>query len=538
MKFGVIGSGHAAVMAGYALVKSGHHPVFIDMGERLSPERADMVAELAAQDPSEWPVKEMTPLTENKSLSSSGAMRKLVYGSDFLYAENRAAIPTSGKGTKAAQTFAKGGFSIGWGGAMMPANDCDLEGWPVDRQTLKPYYEKVLGAVPMAGAHDHLEQDFPLYAETLQTLELDDQSAAFWRDFDRYLSRRDNSGDDRIVGGYARVAARADQCRYCGLCLSGCPYGVVYTADQLLDAMVKNGEATYISGTIVRRLKEENGRVEVLTVAANGQPGKTYVFDRVLLGAGAIGSTRIMLESLERYDQELSLLDSEKFALPIVRLWGKPIKWPNSNTLPALFLETRMQSVAPNWLHMQISSTNDLLLQKLFARKGHARNLLGKLLTPIISRLMIGFCGIHSNLSAKIGLTLKRRGSGSVLELRQIDNLNTRKTVSKYNWRFFWEGLKFKSLFVPFITQYWEPGITGHCGGSFPMTSENEPGAWNSSDIWGRPQGFSKVHLVDATTFPTIPGTTVSLLIMANAYRIAEHAAETENADAEDQAHS
>jgi len=41
------------------------------------------------------------------------------------------------------------------------------------------------------------------------------------------------------------------------------------------------------------------------------------------------------------------------------------------------------------------------------------------------------------------------------------------------------------------------------------------------SDALGRPRGLSRVHVVDAAVFPTIPATTITYTAMANAHRIA-----------------
>ena len=40
-------------------------------------------------------------------------------------------------------------------------------------------------------------------------------------------------------------------------------------------------------------------------------------------------------------------------------------------------------------------------------------------------------------------------------------------------------------------------------------------------DLLGRPQGLERIHLVDSSTFPSIPSTTITFTIMANAHRIA-----------------
>jgi len=41
------------------------------------------------------------------------------------------------------------------------------------------------------------------------------------------------------------------------------------------------------------------------------------------------------------------------------------------------------------------------------------------------------------------------------------------------------------------------------------------------SDLLGRPTGFSRVHVVDASVFPSVPAPTITLTAMANAQRIA-----------------
>ena len=40
------------------------------------------------------------------------------------------------------------------------------------------------------------------------------------------------------------------------------------------------------------------------------------------------------------------------------------------------------------------------------------------------------------------------------------------------------------------------------------------------TDLLGRLPGWQRVHAVDATVFPSIPATTITLSAMANAHRI------------------
>jgi len=64
--------------------------------------------------------------------------------------------------------------------------------------------------------------------------------------------------------------------------------------------------------------------------------------------------------------------------------------------------------------------------------------------------------------------------------------------------------------------------IGWHFGGTMPMT--NNPSDEMHTDLLGRPKGWQHVHVVDSSVFSSVPATTVALLAMANASRIAQTA--------------
>jgi choline dehydrogenase-like flavoprotein len=61
------------------------------------------------------------------------------------------------------------------------------------------------------------------------------------------------------------------------------------------------------------------------------------------------------------------------------------------------------------------------------------------------------------------------------------------------------------------------PGRSFHAGGSFPMGKKN---TLYGSDLLGRPAGLSRIHILDASTFPSIPATTITYTAMANSDRV------------------
>jgi choline dehydrogenase-like flavoprotein len=72
---------------------------------------------------------------------------------------------------------------------------------------------------------------------------------------------------------------------------------------------------------------------------------------------------------------------------------------------------------------------------------------------------------------------------------------------------------------VPFtpMLQLGEPGRGFHTGGTFPMSTKP---AGFESDLLGRPAQMKRLHVIDASSLPSIAGTTITYTVMANAHRI------------------
>jgi choline dehydrogenase-like flavoprotein len=112
---------------------------------------------------------------------------------------------------------------------------------------------------------------------------------------------------------------------------------------------------------------------------------------------------------------------------------------------------------------------------------------------------------------------LKRQGSSDALYLQPIANAQTEDMILQVLRKL--KGLKGFMRAAPIspLLQIAEPGRGFHSGGSFPMAHAPEPG---ETDCVGRPYGMGRLHVVDSTVFPSIPATTITLTVMANAYRV------------------
>ena len=83
-------------------------------------------------------------------------------------------------------------------------------------------------------------------------------------------------------------------------------------------------------------------------------------------------------------------------------------------------------------------------------------------------------------------------------------------------------GPKLKSLVLLPLLHISQSGQGCHFGGTLPMSAS--PSGELETDLLGRPSGWQRTHVVDSSIFPSIPATTIALLAMANARRIAETA--------------
>ncbi|MBF0561137.1 MAG: NAD(P)-binding protein [Alphaproteobacteria bacterium] len=522
----VVGSGPSGIACAKALVRRGVRVVLLDVGDQLDARRQSLVDRLGAQDHKQWSAPDRQTLTENPTVFGRGVPKKLVFGSDYIYARNDQRAPIVAEPSVAAvPTLACGGFSMAWGGAMLPTAECDMVDWPFGRARLEPAYRQVLADLPFSAVHDGLESEFPLYREPDRAIRLPRQAAAFAADFAHHPPS--GSGGDTILCGQSRLALRAADaamgqgCRYCGLCLNGCVYHSIHTFDRDLRRMVADGSIEYRPGVVVRHLVEEATGVRVHWLSPATHTAGSESFARLFLAAGALNSARILLESMGRYDTPVTFLDSQKFIVPLVRWQSSPIEWPDVNTLPSLFLEARLPSISPHWVHMQVSTMNNFVLGRFGLQEpGGTR---WQWLRFGLERLMIAWCGLHSSLSNGFVASLRKAdddGPGAMI-LTQVRNPATEPTIHRTVRRMMAKSLRGRTLVLPMVTIS-DIGGGNHFGGAFPM--RETPGMFNHTDLLGRPSGWERVHLVDGAVLPSIPATTVALPMMANAYRIATDA--------------
>ena len=521
-KIVVIGSGLSAVGAIKALISQGIVPTVIDKGLDMDPQTQNLIQNLSLKLPSQWSKLERNSIGINPSAEKTdGIPKKMVFGSDYFYGKSTSEFPISSVGNPPPFSYALGGLSAGWGAAVLPPKKQDITDWPIDYDRLLGFCSEVLKNAPYSAVDDGLSLSFPLLKKDANPIRL--SYAQNW--FLGRLEGADLLKRDKLVFGQARLMVNGDKntsssgCKYCGQCMSGCVYGSIYKASDDIKSWAQEGKIIYRSGMIVKKLTEHESRVELLIEKDGGGETKEE-FDKVFLAAGAVNSTRIMIESLGLYNQKFELKTRGGFVLPLFSIRKIKLSWPDCNTQPGIFLEFTDPAIG-NWVHVQISLENELVLQRI---QGKAKSSFfkRKISQFISEHLIIAFVNYHSDHAGHYELSLQKDGTNSAINslisrhVTKLPSIRVMLSTAKILLNIF---LRVGCLpLFPFAKI--NAGAY-HVGGTMPMKLNPMPDQLETDQL-GRPSGWYRTHIVDTAIFPSLPGTTVGLVAMANAYRIAE----------------
>jgi choline dehydrogenase-like flavoprotein len=513
----VIGSGPAGAACAKALLARGADVLMLDAGLELEPGRAEIVRRLAAAKPSAWNPGQVAGLKSGMAADTTGVPLKLFFGSDFPYRETENHIPWRGPGIGARPSLALGGLSNVWGAAMLPHRDDDIAGWPVKNANLAQHYRAVTEITGLAAQHDDLEEIFPLHCENPGTLQSSRQANLLLENLNRHRDKLRGRG---WHFGRARVAMRAADsargigCIYCGFCLYGCPYGCIYNSADTVRELRLEKNFRYQRDVIVTSLRENSGKVFITGHHRETRAPLSFEADRVYLAAGVIPTAQIILRSQSAYDRPLTLRDSQYFLFPIVLARRtRDVQAEALYTLSQLFIELDNPQISRRTVHLQIYTYSDIIGQavrkslgplKMFARQ-------------LEERMVVVQGYLHSDESRTIAMTLKRDGEKDFLQLDAQPDARPRRVVKKVLRELLSQMRRLGGIVVPPMLQLADPGRGFHSGGSLPMRENPKQ---FESDCLGRPHGWSRVHVVDASVLPSVPATTITFTVMANAHRI------------------
>jgi choline dehydrogenase-like flavoprotein len=520
-KVAIIGSGLSAISAAKALISRGVKPVIFDVGEEIEEGRKDLILKLSKTSHKNWLESDRELITNNDTVNNFSILKKLAFGSDYFYS-NKASIRSSKKDTFVIppSTHATGGFSVAWGAASLLPDDFDLTEWPISRSDLLKYYEYAMKDIAISSESDDLNFFSPVLAANQYQSKAPKEATDLL-----YRLNHSYKKDPRILFGKARLFVNFDQskassCRYCGCCMSGCVYGAIYTSEDDLKKLIEEGKVEYRPGIEVVKLVEIGKSIKIVAKnRSNNNLEEAMIFNKVFMGAGVVNSTRIVMESKNYFENKVTLKTTSSFVVPIFKFKRTEIQWPETNTMPSVFIEIKNQKMGDHWMHCQVSSPNELVLNKIRINFKNISSYFSRLKKYFLGHFIIAHCNIHSNYGVSYNFFMSRNKK---LCFSKNDSRNASQATKSalYELKKIFNKINYFPLTM--IAKSSTNSISYHLGCTMPM--KFLPTNDMDTDILGRPKGFKNLHIIDSSIFPSLPATGIGALAMVNAFRIAKEA--------------
>jgi choline dehydrogenase-like flavoprotein len=525
----VIGSGPAGVSCAMALVKKGVVVTMLDSGRELGEGEKQLLNRIQ----SKKSIKSDSELFE--SIKKIGVNKrgdipiKLVYGSDFSYRGLNEDSKRKRSFNSRGYSLAKGGYSNVWGAAILPYLDRDILDWPIRVSDLEKHYKEVLSFMQLSTKNLSLNYDYPLYMNYTNI----DPSPQAIKIMTRMINNKLSLYKQGFSFNYSRLAfnlnayGNVNGCKYCGNCLYGCPYELIYNSANTLNELIKYPNFIYKNNYFVNKIIEKNKKIKIIALSLKDNTQVIFKGTKVYLAAGTNSTTRIVLESMAKYDTPLIMKDSQYFVMPYFSFDNiSRVNKHQIYTLSQIFLEIYNRNISKNTIHLQLYTYNDMYLKIIKQNVKLLYPLIKYPMKKIAEKMVVIQGYLHSNDSQTANFSITKNFSTKIakINLDINQNLNMKNTIHLVKEKISKNRKLFKLL--PIINQLkiGDFGQGFHTGGTFPM--RKSPGLFET-DIYGRPHGFRKLHIVDSTVFPSIPATTITMSVMANAHRIGSNYSQT-----------
>lgn len=500
----VIGSGPSAVGVTQALLQRGFSVVMLDIGETLDAETAQTVSRMAQQQPAAWSKSDKAIIQRVDFGADPALAPKRQFGSTYAYYVDPGVDAPRAMRLYGSRAF--GGLSVLWGCALLRAAPADRSGWePEVSEGIETAYPQIrdllrtsIGAdIFASGTHLRISEGAKGVLE-------------------RYRHSPALHGE---VDLYPTPLTISTACKACNACMYGCVYNHTYSArTSIEDIFLHHPGFRYVSGMTVETIRETAAGVEVIAINATTGARETIPGRQAFLGAGLIGTLRILWNSNPQIARTLQARDSTTFLVPGLLQAGQWSGTAAHHGLSHLSVDLSGGPFSSKPAHAQIYFNNPAIADGLKAKLGPLNNAATRKLIELANRFVIAGQGyLHSDFCHRLNLACDDAG---VIHASVVTNPKNegyaRAAVSQL-------ARTMRKLGAYFVTP--AASITAYGGsktaGALPHARVAEPA---STDMLGRPYGARNLFVVDATVIPSIPARNLTLTMMANALRIGQSA--------------
>lgn len=108
-------------------------------------------------------------------------------------------------------------------------------------------------------------------------------------------------------------------------------FTLIYSASQTFDQLRRTGRVSYHDGLLAFKVVEDSETATVIARSLSTGQVHTFEADLIFMACGAIGTTRLVANSLRLLGTDLSLKESQQFLVPMLSM--HPTKDPRAEAL-------------------------------------------------------------------------------------------------------------------------------------------------------------------------------------------------------------
>jgi choline dehydrogenase-like flavoprotein len=528
----VVGSGPSGVHFALSALEQGHSVEMIDVGRTgsadVNPQDSFAGLKDNLSDPAAYflgsdydgallPGQQETfygiPPSKDYALEPVAGQKLLTHGFDPMF------------------SYARGGLAQMWTGGSYPFNAAELAAFPFTYEAIEPFYTRIAQRIGINGATDDLAAFLPVHGGLQEPLRLDDHSTLL---LGRYAANRQLIQEKfGCYMGRARHAVLSRDlgtrkaCQYLGRCIWGCPVGALYTPALSLDDCLKSPDFTYHRDYLVTHFElDENGRVaSVHAESTNDGIRHEFRVQVLVLAAGALGTSKIYLESVYRHSGEVirlpGLMDNRQALVPFVNLNMVGKHWqPDSYQYNQLAMGLAADSPA-EYVHCQVTTLKTAMLHPVIEKFPFDLRTSLYLFRNLHAALGVVNVNFHDTRRDSNYLSLDVAGDARrpalVIHYTPPEGETARisanlRRLRKVLWRL-------GCVVPPGMVHVRPMGASVHYAGTLPMSTTARP---HTVSPECRSHDFENLYIADGASYPFLPAKNITFTLMANAARVAD----------------
>lgn len=516
--FIVVGSGPAGVSACYPLLEAGLNVLMLDSGSGFNLTYSSTPfseRRLNEINQNEWMIgKNFYSLFNSEAVSPK--MRVPAYENVFANSKGQDFFET--QNFYAAKSSILGGLSNAWGCGVAILSNEEFINYPFQYSEIIESYQRVSKRIGISGGTlDDLSDYYLLDQLSQPPIDLGVMQKNILNSYSKNKSVINKFG---LKIGRSRVAAISETasesrsaCNSCGNCLWGCSRGSLYNATFEMSYLKKFSNFRIREKHEVNLLRSNNEYAEVSGTSPSGL--FSLKAKRVILAAGTLSSTQIILTSLKNKFNKIPLNTSPSaaFLLWLPRYFGR--SRADEFGLGQLSFTQKLLTNCEKGFGSLFSVSSIPVSEFTRAMPFSSRNALS-FLGPFLSSCIAGnifFSSIYSKNWIERQSNDKLKIVGQHSEKLEIEGNLAKKTLRN-------SFLKMGAILLPGSFRLGMPGADIHYASTIPM-SKSPLGL--QTDKFGCIEDLNRVNIVDGSVLPVLSEKSHTLTIMANADRIATH---------------